>query len=137
MKTIIVAVVAWAIGAALGVLLARAALRHLRHKVRDLRRQLRGEKGKMGVMDKVLILEAVVLVAYTVADMIVFWHVGAEPTTLTACVFGVCGLENGVMGWIKTNKDTAAEAARTSGSGQQAAPVEPPTEREEPPDVGT
>lgn len=42
MKTIIVAVVAWAIGAALGVLLARAALRHLRHKVRDLRRQLRG-----------------------------------------------------------------------------------------------
>ena len=137
MKTIIVAVVAWAIGAALGVLLARAALRHLLHKVRDLRRQLRGEKGKMGVMDKILILEAVVLVAYTVADMIVFWHVGAEPTTLTACVFGVCGLENGVMGWIKTNKDTAAEAARTSGSGQQAAPVEPPTEREEPPDVGT
>lgn len=137
MKTIIVAAVAWAIGAALGVLLARAAMRRLRHKARDLRRQLRGEKGKMGVMDKILILEAVVLVAYTVADMIVFWHVGAEPTTLTACVFGVCGLENGVMGWIKTNKDTAAEAARTSGSGQQAAPVEPPTEREEPPDVGT
>ena len=136
-KTVIVAAVAWAVGAALGYLLARAALRRLRHKVRDLRRQLRGEKGKMGVMDKILILEAVVLVAYTVADMIVFWHVGAEPTTLTACVFGVCGLENGVMGWIKTNKDTAAEAARTSGSGQQAAPVEPPTEREEPPDVGT
>lgn len=137
MKTIIVAAVAWAVGAALGYLLARAALRRLRHKVRDLRRQLRGKKGKMGVMDKILILEAVVLVAYTVADMIVFWHVGAEPTTLTACVFGVCGLENGVMGWIKTNKDTAAEAVRTSGSGQQAAPVEPPTEREEPPDVGT
>lgn len=137
MKTIIVAVVAWAIGAVLGYLLARAALRRLRHKVRDLRRQLRGKKGKMGVMDKILILEAVVLVAYTVADMIVFWHVGAEPTTLTACVFGVCGLENGVMGWIKTNKDTAAEAARMSGSGRQAAPVEPPTEREEPPDVGT
>lgn len=136
-KTVIVAAVAWAVGAALGYLLARAALRRLRDKVRDLRRQLRGEKGKMGVMDKILILEAVVLVAYTVADMIVFWHVGAEPTTLTACVFGVCGLENGVMGWIKTNKDTAAEAARTSGSGQRAAPVEPPTEREEPPDVGT
>lgn len=136
-KTVIVAAVAWAVGAALGYLLARAALRRLRHKVRDLRRQLRGEKGKMGVMDKVLILEAVVLVVYTVADMIVFWHVGAEPTTLTACVFGVCGLENGVMGWIKTNKDTAAEAARTSGSDHQAAPVEPPTEREEPPDVGT
>ena len=37
MKTIIVAAVAWAIGAALGVLLARAALRRLRHQVRDLR----------------------------------------------------------------------------------------------------
>ena len=136
MKTIIVAAVAWAIGAALGVLLARAAMRRLRHKVRDLRRQLRGEKGKMGVMDKILILEAVVLVAYTVADMIVFWHVGAEPTTLTACVFGVCGLENGVMGWIKTNKDTAAEAARTSGSGPQPAPEEPPAGTGEPPDAG-
>ena len=55
---------------------------------------------------------------------------------LAACVFGVCGLENGVMGWIKTNKDKAAEAARTSGSGRRADPAEPPTEREEPPDVG-
>ena len=131
MKTIIVAVVAWAIGAALGVLLARAALRHLRHKVRDLRRQLRGEKGKMGVMDKVLILEAVVLIAYTVADLAVFWHTGAEPTTLTACVFGVCGLENGVMGWIKTIKE---KAGAPSGSAQGA--PEAPVEREEPPDVG-
>lgn len=28
-----------------------------------------------------------------------------EPATLTACVFGVCGFENGVMGWIKTTKE--------------------------------
>ena len=131
MKTIIAAVVAWAIGAALGYLLARAALRRLRHKVRDLRRQLRGEKGKIRVMDKILILEAVVLVTYTVADMIVFWHVGAEPTTLTACVFGVCGLENGVMGWIKTSKE---KASAPSGSAQGT--TEAPVEREEPPDVG-
>ena len=48
---------------------------------------------------------------------------------------GVCGLENGVMGWIKTNKDRAAGAAKTRGSGHQDAP-EPPTEREEPQDVG-
>ena len=54
----------------------------------------------MGVMDKVLIFEAVILIAYTVADLAVFWHTGAEPYTLTGCVFGVCGLENGVMGWI-------------------------------------
>lgn len=49
---------------------------------------------------------------------------------------GVCGLENGVMGWIKTNKDTAAEAARTSGSGPQPAPEEPPAGTGEPPDAG-
>jgi len=47
----------------------------------------------------------------------------------------VCGFENGVMGWIKTTKEKQA-AARTNGSGQTAAPVEPPTERKEPPDVG-
>ena len=39
------------------------------------------------------------------ADLAVFWHTGNEPATLTACVFGVCGFENGVMGWIKTTKE--------------------------------
>ena len=138
MKTIIVAVAAWTIGAALGFFLAWATVRYLRRRIRDLRRELRGERkrGKMGTMDKILVLEAVVLICYTVADLIVFWHVGSEPTTLTACVFGVCGVENGVMGWIKTNKDKAAEAARTSGSGPRAVPEPPPTERAEPPDVG-
>ena len=138
MKTIIVAVAAWAIGAALGFFLSWATVRYMRRRIRDLRRELRGERkrGKMGTMDKILVLEAVVLISYTVADLIVFWHVGSEPTTLTACVFGVCGVENGVMGWIKTNKDKVAEAARTSGSGQQAATEPPPTERAEPPDVG-
>ena len=76
----------------------------------------------MGTMDRILVLEAVFLVAYTAADLVVFWHTGSEPATLTGCVFGVCGLENGVMGWIKTNKDKAAEAAGTSGSGTPAAP---------------
>ena len=99
-------------------------------------RLVAAEKKKMGVMDKVLVFEAVILIAYTIADLVVFWHTGSEPYTLTGCVFGVCGLENGVMGWIKTNKDKAAEAARASGSGRRADPVEPPTEREEPPDAG-
>ena len=135
-RTIVVAIIAWVAGAALGILLARATIAHFQRRVRALRRQLRGEGKKMGTMDKVLILEAVILVVYTVAALAVFWHTGAEPSTLTACVFGVCGLENGVMGWIKTNKDKAAEANKTSGSGEKTAPVEPPTEREEPPDVG-
>lgn len=134
MKNLFVAAAAWVCGVLLGCWLARHALRRMRKRLRAL--MDKKKPGKMGTMDKILILEAVVLVAYTVADLAVFWHTGSEPSTLTACVFGVCGLENGVMGWIKTNKDKAAEAVKTSGSGPQAAPEAPPTEREEPPDVG-
>lgn len=83
------------------------------------------QAGKMGVMDKILVLEAVVLIAYTVAALAVFWHTGSEPSTLTACVFGVCGIENGVMGWIKTEKQKETRAAPA-----------PPEDRQEPPDVG-
>lgn len=129
MKTIIVAALAMVTGTALGFLICGATVRRLRLRLRAARDGT-GKPGKMGVMDKVLILEGVILVAYTVADLVVFWHTGAEPTTLTACVFGVCGLENGVMGWIKTNKDKTAEP---SGS---AAGASPPPQREEPPDVG-
>lgn len=134
-RTMAVAALAMAAGTALGFLLCRFLAPRL-YRARRLQRDGGGQRKKVGVMDKVLILEAVTLVAYTVADLAVFWHTGGEPSTLTACVFGVCGLENGVMGWIKTNKDKAAEAAKTSGSGHQAAPMDPPTEREEPPDVG-
>ena len=133
--TVVVAALAMAAGTALGVLLCRIVGPRL-YRARRLQRDDGGRREKVGVMDKVLILEAVTLVAYTVADLAVFWHTGAEPSTLTACVFGVCGLENGVMGWIKTNKDKAAEAAKTGRSGCQGAPAEQPTEREEPPDVG-
>lgn len=136
MKTILVAAVCMAAGTALGYLIAAATIRRLRRRIRTMRASGKEQPAKMGVMDKVLIFEAAVLIAYTVADLAVFWHTGAEPYTLTGCVFGLCGLENGVMGWIKTNKDKAAKAAETSGSGQGAAPVEPPTQREEPPDVG-
>lgn len=132
--TVVVAALAMAAGTAMGFLLCRIVWPRL-YRPRRLQPDGGGDKGKMGVMDKVLILEAVILVAYTAADLIVFWHTGSEPATLTACVFGVCGLENGVMGWIKTNKDKTAEASKTSGSGA-AAPAEPPTEREEPQDVG-
>jgi hypothetical protein len=133
--TVVVAALAMAVGTALGVLVGRIVGPRL-YRPSRLQPDGGGDKGKMGTMDKVLILEAVILVSYTVADLAVFWHTGSEPSTLTACVFGVCGFENGVMGWIKTNKDKAAEAAKTSGGGHQAAPMDPPTEREEPPNVG-
>lgn len=96
-RTVWVAAAAMAGGTALGYLLCRIFRRYIPRHAK--------KKKKIGVMDKVLVLEAMVLIAYTVADLWIFYRVGAEPTTLTACVFGVCGLENGVMGWIKTNKD--------------------------------
>ena len=130
--TIVVAALSVAIGTALGVLLFQIVGPRL-YRPRRLQPDGGGDKGKMGVMDKVLILEAVILVAYTVAALAVFWHTSAEPSTLTACVFGVCGIENGVMGWIKTSKDKAAEAAKTSGSGHQDTPQT--TEREEQEDM--
>ena len=107
MKTMILAVASMAMGTLLGFLVCGATARRLRRNTRG-QRTARKEKDahkKMGVMDKVLVLEGVILVAYTVAALAVFWHTGGEPSTLTACVFGVCGFENGVMGWIKTTKE--------------------------------
>ena len=84
MKSLIVAAAAMVLGTALGFLICGATVRHLRQRVRTLRRQTKtGPPKKMGVMDKVLIFEAVILIAYTVADLAVFWHTGAEPYTLT------------------------------------------------------
>lgn len=136
MKIFIVAAAAWAAGALLGYCAARWAYRRLRKRLRALREEQKQAKAKLGTMDKILVLEAVFLVSYTVADLVVFWHTGSEPATLTGCVFGVCGLENGVMGWIKTNKDKAAEAAGTSGNGTEPPPEEPPAGTGEPPDAG-
>lgn len=111
----------------MGYIICQATIHHLRGRLRALRAKYAGKRAKgMGTMDKILIFEAVVLISYTIADLVIFYHVGAEPTTLTACVFSVCGLENGVMGWIKTNKDNAGKEA-----------PEPPEDRTEPPDAGT
>ena len=79
MKSLIVAAAAMVLGTALGFLICGATVRHLRQRVRTLRRQTKtGPPKKMGVMDKVLIFEAVILIAYTVADLAVFWHTGGR-----------------------------------------------------------
>ena len=136
MKMLIIAAAAMAGGAVLGFALCWAATRLAGGNRKAAARLAKAAEKKMGTMDRILVLEAVFLVAYTVADLVVFWHTGSEPATLTGCVFGVCGLENGVMGWIKTNKDKAAEAVGTSGSGTQPPPEEPPAGTGEPPDAG-
>ena len=109
MNTLLIAAAAMAGGAALGFSLCWVATRLAAGNHAAATRLATAAKKKMGTMDKVLILEGVILVAYTAADLAVFWHTGNEPATLTACVFGVCGFENGVMGWIKTNKEKYRE----------------------------
>lgn len=133
MKTTLIAIVAMIAGTAVGVGICQGMVSYFRRRLIKLRRQTQqaDARKKTGIMDMVLVFEAVLLIAYTAAAMALFWHTGGEPSTLTACVFGVCGIENGVMGWIKTNKDRLAE--RDSHAPEEA---KPPPEREEPPDVG-
>ncbi|OUQ61185.1 hypothetical protein B5E56_03505 [Flavonifractor sp. An112] len=123
MALFFVAAASMAAGAAVGFAACWVA-----HKLRGGKRAK--QKTKIGTMDKILLLEAVVLIAYTIAALAVFWHTGTEPSTLTACVFSLCGVENGVMGWIKNEKQKK-EARAPAGN----AP-EPPEDRQEPPDVG-
>ncbi len=58
----------------------------------------------IGVMDKILVIECIAIVLYVIADFIVFWHTGGEPSSLTISFFAVCGGENGFMAWIRTRK---------------------------------
>ncbi len=93
MKMLIIAAAAMAGGPCWGLRLCWAATRLAGGTKSGRTSGHQAAKRKWGTMDKVLILEAVVLVLYTAADLVVFWHTGNEPDTLTACVFGVCGFE--------------------------------------------
>lgn len=59
----------------------------------------------MKVTNLALLVVAVVLICYTSTTLYLFYTTSAEPSTLTTCVFAVCGCECGVMGWIKTSKE--------------------------------
>ena len=98
---------------------ARTA-RRTRQKDKD------NKNGKgMGVMDKTLIVLGAFLLCFIVTMVVIFIVTGSTPDTLIQCVFGACGLEGGVMGWIKTTKERrqdrrwaqqdAREAARNAG----------------------
>lgn len=79
----------------------------------------------MGAMDRILIVLGVFLLCFIVAMVVIFIKKDSIPDTLVQCVFGACGLEGGVMGWIKTTKERrqdrrwarqdAREAAKAAG----------------------
>ncbi|MBQ7930551.1 MAG: hypothetical protein IJ334_05995 [Clostridia bacterium] len=59
---------------------------------------------KLGTMDLILLLLGVFLALFTTAMTVIHCITGSTPDTLITCVFGICGVEGGVMGWIKTAK---------------------------------
>ena len=62
-------------------------------------------KKKLGMMDKILILVALMILGFTVVMIILYIKTGAIPDTLCTCFFGICGGECGAMAWIKTTKE--------------------------------
>lgn len=68
---------------------------------------------KRGTMDRILVFIAILLLVFSVAMIIIYIRTGGIPDTLVTCVFGVCGGECGVMGWIKTTKEKIQERKET------------------------
>ena len=56
-------------------------------------------------MDSILLVIGIFLALFTVAMIVIHCITGSTPDTLITCVFGICGIEGGVMGWIKTSKN--------------------------------
>lgn len=59
----------------------------------------------LGGMDTILIILGAFLLCFIVTMIVIFIVTGSTPDTLIQCVFGLGGLEGGVMGWIKTTKE--------------------------------
>lgn len=53
------------------------------------------------------------LLCYTIYNTYMFYTIGAEPTALTTCVYGFCGVEGGLLAWLKV-----AERKQDSGKGE-------------------
>ena len=52
----------------------------------------------------VLIVVCVMLIAFTVANLIIFNHIGSCPDTLIVSVFSAGLGELGILGWIRNTK---------------------------------
>lgn len=78
-------------------------------KTNESSTQPSSKKGKIGVMDIILIIVGISLLAFTIAMIRLFREYGAVPDTLVTCVFAALGGECGIMGWIKTTKDRNKE----------------------------
>lgn len=64
---------------------------------------------RIRTMDVILVIVAVMLLAFTVTMIVLFKQTGMIPDTLCTCVFACLGGECGAMAWIKTTKDRNRE----------------------------
>lgn len=60
---------------------------------------------KIRTMDVILVIVAIMLVAFTIEMIKIFRETGMLPDTLCTCVFAALGGECGAMAWIRTSKD--------------------------------
>ena len=72
---------------------------------------------------KLLVCLFVFLFVFVQECLAIVFITGTEPATLIIAVFALCGLECGVMGWIKTTKEKnlaerEAEQAKREGEKQ-------------------
>lgn len=58
----------------------------------------------MDHMSKIVNWLLIFLTLFTIAILYLVAHDHAEPSTLIMSVFGFCGVEGGLMAWIKTTK---------------------------------
>lgn len=53
---------------------------------------------------KLLVCMFLFLFIFVVTILLLFYKTTNEPSTLITCVFAFCGLEGGILGWIKTSE---------------------------------
>ena len=58
----------------------------------------------MKTMDVILIIVAVLVIAFTVTMILLFLRYAMVPDTLITCFYAAMASECGIMGWIKTAK---------------------------------
>lgn len=59
---------------------------------------------KRKTTNTVLIILGIFIFVFTVVCIWLFYLYQTVPDTLVTCVFGLCGTECGVIGWIRTMK---------------------------------
>lgn len=58
----------------------------------------------MKTLDLILLIVAIITLAFTISMIVIFCQYNMIPDTLVTCFFACVGSECGICGWIKTAK---------------------------------